>query len=386
MLEQRDILEILGISNREDSFTDLIKYLFDNNDEFKASFSEKFLEVEEIANLEDLTLFSRKSYVYKINKKIIPDLILHSKSLNKISIIEVKVLSGQGLNQLERYEKNIDIIIGKIGLDKDIDRNYYYLSINDDSEKNINWKHINWKDLYNIFDIKTKREDINYLIQCVLNRINSLNTTIDYKKVKDNSFNDYLKWNLWKSPAKAIKEIVETSVFYTSKLNEFKIEYSTNFAVAENSTQTNIYVLKDEWISDLEYCDYGSNINNCFDFHIEIRISSNEKESDIAIRLDHHINPYASNKKMKEESRYNEFYKDKRAFISDMKFNKYKDLGKSKGYRYNQATGHYLSIIRRDVKIENNKSVEDFMSFLTEEINYLSVQLELFKDELINFS
>ena len=39
-----DVFDILGISRKEDSYTNLVKYLFDNWNDFKQKFIEKFAE------------------------------------------------------------------------------------------------------------------------------------------------------------------------------------------------------------------------------------------------------------------------------------------------------------------------------------------------------
>lgn len=82
-------------------------YLFHDNDEFKYNLSKKFLNIQKNEDLKDIVLISRNTYIPSVNRRIIPDMILYSKSLNKIAIIEIKILSGQGLNQLQRYEDGI---------------------------------------------------------------------------------------------------------------------------------------------------------------------------------------------------------------------------------------------------------------------------------------
>lgn len=79
MAEQYDILEVLGISDREDSFSNLISYLFHNNSDFKYKFSEKFLKIDQNSELDDIVLIKRNAFVSNVDTKIIPDLIIYSR-------------------------------------------------------------------------------------------------------------------------------------------------------------------------------------------------------------------------------------------------------------------------------------------------------------------
>lgn len=390
MKKELDILDILDISHREDSITNVIKYLFDNNNDFRIKLSKKFLNTQEINDIEDLTLLTRKAFIPKSNGKIIPDMVLYSENLNRISIIEVKITSGQGTKQLERYEDGMDIIIESLKLDSNMKKGYYYLSINNDSIDDKGWEFVSWSNMGEIFKVNSSREDINYIINAILARINNIKAELIYDEVKKEPFNDHLKLNLWKFPDKAIKEIFSSNENYSAKLKDFSISYYTRFAPAKNTTQTNIYISKEGWKGKLDYDDEGSSINNCFDFHIEIRMSVDDEKSDMEIRLDHHLNPYKPNKDMKNFERYEEFYNSKKKYIEEMKFNKYKDLlkakeGRGEKYRFNKANGYYLWIIKKDEEIKNKKTVEEVMGFLIDDIEWLSEQVEVFKDELINF-
>ena len=83
------------------------------------------------------------------------------------------------------------------------------------------WKYINWGELYEVFQIQTSREEVKCIVKAVLNRIQSINNELDYNSVKDNSFNNYLMWDLWKSPAKALEEIISNSDLYPEETSDF---------------------------------------------------------------------------------------------------------------------------------------------------------------------
>ena len=88
MAEQYDILEVLGISDREDSFSNLISYLFHNNSDFKYKFSEKFFGIKKKSDLGDIELKVRNKFIMDEGKHIAPDLILYSKPLRKLLLLK----------------------------------------------------------------------------------------------------------------------------------------------------------------------------------------------------------------------------------------------------------------------------------------------------------
>lgn len=58
---------------------------------------------------------------------------------------------------------------------------------------------------------------------------------------------------------------------------------------------------------------------------------------------------------MRNSDKYDEFYNGRREFLKEMKYTKYKELGKNKGYKYNRATGSYLWIISRNIQRRSNQ-------------------------------
>lgn len=385
MTAQYDILEVLGISDREDSFSNLISYLFHNNSDFKYKFSEKFLKIDENSKLDDIVLIKRNAFVSNVDTKIIPDLIIYSRKLLRIAVIEVKIFSGQGDSQLSRYESRMDTIISQLDLSGCNQVYMYYLSLYNDIGNNPRWKYFNWTDISDLFTVQDEREDINYLINAVRNRIDSVNIVYEYNHVKDLPFNNYLKWNLWKSPSISLEEILRSCDNNTSKLAFLNLFSSSGFAPADHCVQTNLYFKKKEWLSSKVYDDENSNITNCYDFHVEIRISTFEEYSYFTIRLDHHLNPYESKSKRKETARFKEFYESRKSFLYNMKHNKHTNLGKERGYEYSKTVkGDYLSIISKDIEFDNMVKVNEVINTLIDEVLYLSEKIEVVKEELIN--
>jgi len=385
MAEQYDILEVLGISDREDSFTNFIVYLFYNNNDFRYKFSEKFFGIKKKSDLGDIELKVRNKFIMDEGKHIAPDLILYSKTLKKIAVIEVKVFSGPGENQLSDYENGKDVIKNDLKMDVNSSIRFYYLSLYNAVEKHENWTYVSWSTLYEIFSVKDSREDINILIKTVHNRIESISKKLSYENIKNDSFGSYLKWTLWKSPAAKLKDLVLSNVAFVSKIIGLNIDSYSGFAPAENCVQTNLYFWKNEWKSDIECTDNKSNVTNCYDFHIEIRITVNDSNLELTFRLDHHLNPYKPDKEMKSCSNYNELYEGRKKFISHIKYGNSECFSKDGGYEYNRAAGNYLYLVKKVVQVDNNKSVAHVLDLILNEVKYLVPKIDAIKNELMSF-
>ena len=88
-----DIFDLFMV--HEDGYTNLLKYLFDNSNEFKIKFTKLLFNENNLANLKFNT---RTAYLHHINivkdnsiisKKSVPDIIVYDS--NHFCIIEVKV-------------------------------------------------------------------------------------------------------------------------------------------------------------------------------------------------------------------------------------------------------------------------------------------------------
>lgn len=387
MLKRVDVFEVLGISTNEDTFTNLMKYLFDHNHEFKINFINKFLNTDTTVSLENVVLLTRTTYIPETNERIIPDLVLYSKQLNEISVIEVKIHASQGKDQLKKYRDNVEIIKKAVGLKEDATENYYYLSIEEDMGKdNKDWNFVSWKKMEEVFGVHTASPGLYSLLWGVSQRIKSLKKKSDFEEVKNYSFNNYLRWNLWKSPGKTLEELITSHPEFKDILKEFdQIKSYTQFAPATNTAETTLILSKDSWQSELEYTDENCTVNNCYDFHIEIRISTDTERSYIRIRLDHHFNPYAPSSTMKEilgVDKYAILHNQKKEFIKEMKFKTYKDIGQKNKYRYNAARGDYLWIISKDEEFENQETIAEVLKFMKNEVEFLPNKIELFKQEV----
>ena len=147
-MDRKDIFDILGISTREDSFTNLIAEAFNNvkHEEFRDAVC-SFLSHDEfcINNEEDCNIRTR--CVFNIEKgkttgdrsKILPDMLLISKSQNKVVILESKIFSEEGYKQTAAYSSDIFLVELDEMLNREYDmlgtiqKEFYYLTLMGDS-------------------------------------------------------------------------------------------------------------------------------------------------------------------------------------------------------------------------------------------------------------
>ena len=103
---EADIFDMLGINGREDSYTNLLKVLFDNVLEYR-SFLLNMLFPKEALDPDAFYFETRNKYSRKDsnekNHNEIPDIIIVDKSGDHFALIEVKIFSGEGDRQTERY-------------------------------------------------------------------------------------------------------------------------------------------------------------------------------------------------------------------------------------------------------------------------------------------
>jgi hypothetical protein len=170
----QQIFDILGIGLREDSYTDLLVNIFANSEEFRKNFL-KLLKEEKYDNWEQVVRYSIGG-----NK---PDWILYNRELEKIIVIENKILSKEGLWQTDRYSspefkeaaRNI------LGI-PDADFSFYLLSLNELNPRSPNFIPISYLDIRNCLPDVSDNSDISILARELKERIDEY---YNWEKPKD---------------------------------------------------------------------------------------------------------------------------------------------------------------------------------------------------------
>lgn len=260
-----DILDILGLSSKEDIYTNILKFLFDENDDFKYAFL-KFLNYE-VEHINNIDFFTRRKF-----KNIIPDIVLVDKTNKFIIVIEVKIFSSEGVNQLKRYNDMLNnIYIETLGISCPSENNcrLYYLTLNDfSSMKNVH--NIYWRDLHeHIYNIKFKRDSIHEILFNSL--ISKLDLLINIPRL---DIKNIIKGDGWLYPTNIIinsldKEFMKRYNMTSSySFDRNKNSYASTFILRDNDSWISKNEINEDIVGSLDF-----DFRKSFDFHIEVQIN-----------------------------------------------------------------------------------------------------------------
>lgn len=345
--ENIDILDILGISTREDSFTDILSFLFEHNTNFKEIFL-NFIGKSSVNNLECIEMNTRKKYNGKS-----PDIVIVDKSNEEIIVIEVKVLASQGKNQLKNYNKILKSIWEEHFETKTYSEEKVklrYLSINDrvKDEELTNFENLFWGDFYQNLKVSKdnqKSELTGYqliLYDALLTRLKPLN------EMPQLNFNNVINGDGWLAPSEIIG--VNMKNFISKNLLIRSIYYS--FDTITQKYVTTIMLSKEKWFSGLIQEDCKKlDFKKHFDFHIELKVYE-DKDGNVGVltRFDLHTNPYKSTRAIKKESFEADcYYEDRLSFLTKIidKFSNDEMFVESK-VDFNRRNKSYLYLFKKD--------------------------------------
>lgn len=367
--KESDIFDILGIGGREDSYTDLIHSIFDMSDEFKKNILNRFFE--DRGDIKDLDIKIRSCYFTPEGKrkKIIPDIILYNE--NKLVIIEVKVFSGEGEDQLASYSAGVKIIKEQLKLKDEIGVDKYYLTLDRQNNLPGEFTSMTWKDFADLIpetiDNKfiSNCQAINMCIKDLKKRVEDYDKySIGDVNIGDNrKFKDIYKWHHFVSYEKILKQIFK---------NEFENRQYVwgiweGWESGENCYTASVQVYCDKsWITDTKI-EFESNeendkitnkdsisaVNN-YDIHYEIKIIDNDYKVTVEFRIDYHTNPYLTNNEIKGYELLH-LYDDRRNIIEEFNSKYRKDSDK-----LNKAQGKALYVYKDVYEIDDNYTVGEF--------------------------
>ena len=283
-----DVFDILGISNREDSYTDLLKYLFNNSKIFRNNFL-KLVFNELPKNPESIKFITRSAYTVKKSKNI-PDVILYNK--NDFAIVEVKVDAKEGNQQTQRYYDIRNNIMKKLKVTGNGLRKYKFLTFFGEKPNCIEFESITWIQVGEcIPEITNIKSDIDFYLYSLKERCKSLDVIIN----KDDLWIEAVNPNKWSSSLRMLKAL--SSLFDSSY---DKVFHWYGFSKSSATSLYRVYVGKHNWISKNSI----SKINNdpttdlCFDIHFEF--SWDEETRLLKTQVHYELNPYHSVKDLEK--------------------------------------------------------------------------------------
>lgn len=297
---ENDIFDYLGINGREDSYTNLLKALFDNVPKYKTDLLKLLFNKDDL-NINDFYFETRRKYSRcdkdTKNHEEIPDAIIVDKTGDYFALIEVKVFAGEGEEQTQRYfnmfnENNIKVACecGDVELREQTNRKFYFLTIFGDKPTCKEFISLKWEDVVEpLQSIKISNSYLSELAKSLINKINST------KIVDVENISDALMWidtmGYGWANERNMFEILKHYCFNSEKWNE--TDKWNGYNKDSNACELKCSFGKERWIGKhIRDLMYNNNVRDCFQFHYEIAF--NPATDNLLVRLDYHLNPYLS--------------------------------------------------------------------------------------------
>lgn len=151
------IYNISGITCAGDSFLDVITIFFEGHKEFSRCFVETFLDLEE-ENLNSVYLLTKNDIVFPKKKETFPDIVLFSKELKKLSLININMIFDN--NSSNANFDNVDVEDIKKSLDlENVKEEYFKINIVEKSTDE--WLGLTWTNV--VTSLSFKDEYIKHL-------------------------------------------------------------------------------------------------------------------------------------------------------------------------------------------------------------------------------
>lgn len=360
-LEKLDVFDYMGIGYREDSYTEVLKHILISSEKSRQSFFEKVLG-KEFDQSYDIRIKTRNKYEAENcckRKHITPDMIIASEKGNLLIVIEVKILSGEGDNQLNDYKNNLSNI-AKIELPNNDNpkKVLYYLTLERQNIEGVT--SITWSDVGKcICANDIENEHLKMTAQALKDRCISIETK--YSGSNSCQWKDAVRTHKFIFAHKIMSDILKQHF-------EDEYEYESWQAFDKNNRwfSNSVKMSKPDWTSSqsIDDNDYKSlTISNCYDFHYEIQYS--EGNNIIELRLDYHLNPYKS---QSDINGYNEPQKSHLKEINKKRKEAFKNLKKSYSLgdskiKYNTPNDNIMVLCKMEIDLnEENRTIAEVIN------------------------
>lgn len=288
-----DIFDIMLA--HEDSYSNLIKTIFDSSSEFRKNFLSLIFGTGEY-DLNNWCFDVRKAFTVEgTRKKCVPDILLYHKNKTHFAMIEVKVFASEGDSQTQRYIEAKPTILNKIYdgvVPKDIKESFKYLTIYGTDPVCDHFKILKWQDVgkcltENVFEQLSQLSKDAWLkdvAQQLKERINSAYADVEINP--QDKWVEVMQPELWRG-AKAFHDVLKPLF-----PKVWKSDYWDKFDSGEHAYQLSAqFIPSEDWEGELLE-DITKNYRDCYEFHYEFKYDPVLKE--VKGRLDYHLHPYHS--------------------------------------------------------------------------------------------
>lgn len=345
-----DIFDILFA--HEDSYTNLLQYLFENSEEFYNNLSYLIFDKK----VEKLSFTTRKTYNSESGQKNIPDIIIHNE--NHLAIIEVKVFANEGFDQTKRYLGCKKEIKDSLKIKSDCIEKFYFLTLTGSKAECDEFSSLTWVEVGKCLpEYIIDNELLALLVSQFKRRVDSLNQKECDRKEK---WCDVVKTKYWGGAVGFFSALKMTPSF--KQLPNELCDYWASYKKAKNTFTYSALFLPDYSWKGIPVDNKKCTKTNCFELHFEFEWDENSRV--LEIRLDYHLNPYKSNKdieRMKnEDEKYSaqlcNSYRYEVAYLSRKEWKKYAPDGWENCYN-SKLSQNIMKLIYKEIIIDKNKTV-----------------------------
>lgn len=351
-----NIVNLLGITYKEDIISNLIVGLINESKVFRNSF------IKNILNIENPSDFKVKAYTRIATSAGIPDIIvtLENEKDSRLLIVENKLKADEGFNQTLRYsdEKCIEDLVDNKLLElknKDLIKEFIFLTlIPEQIPTGDKFKNITYKDLIENVDVDIEDEVLKRVYCDFVSILKDFYKDLDineYDKLIDSCFNEEDKTRAFIKFKNIVKNINGKSGLSVREIGK-----------AGGNGRLSYYakISKDSWIGNEEarFIDDTYKITeDCYDIHLEASFDIFNKK--MTLPLHYEPRPYIPRKRLIEKTNEEDYQKyiTKRNCVKGLVHNEIHDLGDSNIKPYNGSN----TIASINIPIDENITIKEFI-------------------------
>lgn len=290
-----DILDILGVATKEETYTSLIAYALANHTAFRKAAIEKFLGKPCVS---DDWKIKSELQVASCQGKDIPDIVIYSSSENRIIIVENKLFSAEGLDQTTRYSSSEfnDAIKNLLGL-PNAGLDYIFLTLENRQPQSSKFKKISYSELAKVIP----QSSINNSKLCLL--LDEFRKKVEeFDKCAppqpNQVFLDYLKSN-------PVAGLVSSYRKFEVACTHFSRNVGSQLGSPDIGTTSHLgsgYIplavwRKEGWLGK-EYSEGDRDGRKCYDIHYEFQWDA--RNDTLTLYLHYHTNPYMTQTELEQ--------------------------------------------------------------------------------------
>lgn len=366
-----NIIELLGITYKEDIISNLIVGLINESNNFKIRFLENIIGISN-ANLYTVEAFTRISTAQGI-----PDIIIkiYNEQENTLAIIENKLKAEEGYIQTARYSTDECIkeicLNNKIKLDyNNMSKKFIYLTlIPEQIPSGGNFVNKTYRDLLELVNVEIENEILNHIYQDFMKLIKDFYCNLDVNK--NDKILDLLCDN------------IDSEKIYIKFKNIMKLCHFDNGLEVKYVGKTGgigrisfiAQISKDNWISNSKasFIDGLYSVNDdTYNIHLEFSFDILNKL--IKLPLHYETNPYIPKSKLIKNSKVEDYnnYIDRRDVVKKKLHEEIILLGDKDIKPYNGSN----QIANINIYIDNNITVKEFIENVEQYCNKISVLVD----------